>query len=476
MWEAQRRHEAVPAGASGRSGVLKRSWSDAGDFFGYLAIVLAITSAFGGYWYLNFAPIQLRVATGPSGSEIGDFFEALAKASDRDQLRVRLTIVSYSNLAEASSAIDAGDVDLAVVRSDFAIPVSGLAVAVTHQNIAVLAACRLTASSRAKSNTPAQGRVSRAVQRLSDLRGRRIAVFGQGPANRALFEKIAAYNGFAADDAEIIGLRTIEDFPAAAAAKPIDAIFTSGPRGAASVTSAIHSLKCQGARDLTIVPLEESNVLATRNKIFSAVELVAGEYGSSPPLPPEAVTTLSFPSLLVARRTLSSAVVEEFSKQLFVLRQSMIAQQPSAGRIEPLPTDRGSAFTLHPGAATYYDAEGQTFFQRHETEIYIILFGFGGIASAAIWMLQYLFPKRRQLLRSDHHKLGMLVERARVADTLGDLNEIEREADMIIENLSERMLNGTADMEMKPAFDMMSERLLAVIVERRTMIQAPRSP
>jgi TRAP transporter TAXI family solute receptor len=440
------------------------------DFFGYLAIILAVTSALGGYWYLNFAPIKLRVAAAPPGSEIKDFFEALAKASDRDQLRVRLTIMSYSNLVEASSAIDAGDVDLAVVRSDFAIPVSGLAVAIMHQNVAVLAACPIPPPSRAKSNTSAQGRAPRAIQRLSDLRGRRVAVFGQGPANRVLFERIASYDGLGAQDAEIIALQNVEEFLAAAAAKPIDAIFTSGPRGAASVASSVRALKCPGLRDLTIVPLQESNVLATRNKVFSAVELVAGEYGSNPPLPPEPVTTLSFPSLLVARKTLSSDVVEEFAKQMFILRQSMIAQQPSAGRIEPLPTDRGSAFTLHPGAAAYYDAEGQSFFQRHETEIYIILFGFGGIASAAIWMLQYLFPKRQQMLRSDHHRLGILVERARLAATRDDLNEIEHEADKLIEDLSARMLNGTADMELKPAFDMMSERLLAVIAERRQEI------
>jgi hypothetical protein len=51
------------------------------DFFGYLAIILAVTSALGGYWYLNFAPIKLRVAAAPPGSEIEDFFEALARAS-----------------------------------------------------------------------------------------------------------------------------------------------------------------------------------------------------------------------------------------------------------------------------------------------------------------------------------------------------------------------------------------------------------
>jgi hypothetical protein len=175
------------------------------------------------------------------------------------------------------------------------------------------------------------------------------------------------------------------------------------------------------------------------------------------------MATLSFPLVLVARRGLAADVGEEFLKQLFNLRHVLMAQFPVAGRIEALPTDRGSAFTLHSGAATDYDAETKTFLKRYETLIYILLFGFSGILSGLVWIWGSLFPTRRLLVHEEHHAFERLIERARHALTAEELDGLSIQMGGLLATLSRNMLEGRIDLELKPAFDILSGRLKTAI-------------
>jgi TRAP-type uncharacterized transport system substrate-binding protein len=86
-------------------------------------------------------------------------------------------------------------------------------------------------------------------------------------------------------------------------------------------------------------------------------EIAPGELGIKPLMPAKVVQTFTFPALIVASNRLASKAVQEFTRQLFSLRHALLAKNPEAGRIEKLSTDRGESFAVHPGAATYYDAE-----------------------------------------------------------------------------------------------------------------------
>ena len=446
-----------------------------------LAVIVAVIGIVGGlYWYFNVAPIQLRMAVAPAGSETAKFFAALAQAADRDNYRVRLVLAPLTNVAETSAAIDAGDVDLAIARADYRIPSTGLGVAILHQNVALLVGCAAPpppppaparAGARGRPAAPTNGQPA-PLQGFADLKGRRVVVVGRGPGNKALFGKIAAYHGLALSDIDVVQASSVTEVAAAAAAKRADALFMAFPRGDAVIGESIRAMGCDGERRPALIPLAEGSVFQARNKVFSAVELVPGEFGTNPLLPAEAVTTLGFPSLLVARQGLPKDVVEEFTRQLFTQRHGLMSQFPAAGRIEALPTDRGSAFTLHPGASSYYDAEEKNFFERYETLIYVILFGFSGILSAVVWLWRYLFPRRQTLISSEHHAFEELIARTRVARSIAEIDDIVQAMDRLLGELSQNMLQGKVDIEMKPAFDIMSDRLGAAIVERRAELLA----
>lgn len=438
------------------------------------AIILAATAGAAGlYWYVYLSPIVLRLAAAPVGGEAATFFATLARISEAEKLRVRIVLAPLNNLAETSAAIDAGDVDLAVARADYRLPATGLAVATLHENIAILAVCNpLPAQPAPARRGSAQNAAVRpaVIRSFADLRGHRIGVLGRGPANRALFGTLAAYHGLANGEVTVVPLTEVAEVAAQARAGAIEGVFLAPPRGDQLIGAVLAAMTCPADRSLAIVPLTEGSVFQARNRIFSSVEIVAGEFVANPTLPSEAMSTLAFASILVARRGLSSDVVEEFTKQLFTLRHGLMSQYPAAARLEPLPTDRGSAFTLHPGAAAYYDGETKSFFERYETLIYILLFGFSGILSGLVWIWRSLFPTRRLLVHEEHHAFEALIARARQAASQEELDALVAEMDALLAVLSRNMLDGRIDLELKPAFDILSERLETAILQRRAWL------
>ena len=75
-----------------------------------------------------------------------------------------------------------------------------------------------------------------------------------------------------------------------------------------------------------------------------------------------------------------------FAEQLFNLRQTLAGEYQAAAHIEALPTERGSPFSVHPGAVTYFDASETGFLEKYSDYLWLGLFGFGTIISIATWL------------------------------------------------------------------------------------------
>jgi TRAP-type uncharacterized transport system substrate-binding protein len=64
----------------------------------------------------------------------------------------------------------------------------------------------------------------------------------------------------------------------------------------------------------TFIEVDQADAIAKRVPAYASAEIDAGIFGGSPKIPAEKVTSLSFPQYLVARKTLSEATIESFSK------------------------------------------------------------------------------------------------------------------------------------------------------------------
>ena len=126
---------------------------------------------------LRFAegPQVLKVAVGPADGDNAKLIEAIARHLERDGGRIRFVVLPVDDLAQSAKALEQGRADLAVIRSDIAIPQNGATVVILHNDIAVLAA-------------PAGSTIAK----VTDLFKKRVGLFPATTANATLLDAILA--------------------------------------------------------------------------------------------------------------------------------------------------------------------------------------------------------------------------------------------------------------------------------------------
>jgi ABC-type nitrate/sulfonate/bicarbonate transport system substrate-binding protein len=420
------------------------------NILGYLALVLAALTAAGLLWYVYFVPYTLRVAVGPSNTEPTELLAAMSAAIEHDNASVRLVLIPYANLADTSAALDARQADLAVVRTDLSLPTSGLGVAIVHQYMALTL-------SRPQAN----------IKRFTDLRNHSVGVVSPGTGNTTLFETLLSSYELKSGNVRVVPLTSPDEIPAAVASGRIDAVFVAGPRGGRLITKSFHAFSGAIKGAPVFVPISEAAALVARNPVFAAGEIAPGELEIKPLMPPKEIQTLTFPLLLVASNRLAPKAVQEFTKQLFSLRHALLAQNPEAGRIEKLSTDRGESFAVHPGAATYYDAEETSLLSGLSDWFWVGMLGLGGIGSMGAWILSRLFPRRREMVQAEFTELLELMEKARAATSTAEVENIEREIDKLVTVTSQLLFDGSIDDIHQPAFDLILARIETVLEAKR---------
>src|SRR6202022_2418405 len=125
-----------------------------GTIIGSLGAIGAVAAAI--YYYER--PSVLRIAV-PRDSDDQAIMAAAAHDFAEARDGIRLKLVAVENLAESSRALEEGHADLAIVRSDIAMPPSGQTVLIMRRNAAVVFA-------------PAQS----GLHAIDDLRGHRVGI------------------------------------------------------------------------------------------------------------------------------------------------------------------------------------------------------------------------------------------------------------------------------------------------------------
>jgi predicted tellurium resistance membrane protein TerC len=134
-----------------------------------LIAVVALTLRFAG------EPQVLKVAVGPADGDNAKLIGAIARHLERDGGRIRFVVLPVDDLAQSTKALEQGRADLAVIRSDIAIPQNGATVVILHNDIAVLAA-------------PAGSTITK----VTGLFKKRVGIYPATTSNAALLDVILA--------------------------------------------------------------------------------------------------------------------------------------------------------------------------------------------------------------------------------------------------------------------------------------------
>jgi TRAP transporter TAXI family solute receptor len=425
-----------------------------------LAAVLAIVGAVAGGYYFAMRPETLRIAVGPANGDDLKVVQALTQAFTQRHSQIRLRPVQTDGAASSAQAFADGKADLAIVRGDLDVPKDAQAVATLRKNVAVL---WVPPASKAKGK-----KAGPQITRISQFAGRRVGVIGRTPANVNLLKVILRQYGVDPTKVDIV------QFPASEAADAIrnqkaDVYLAAGPVNSKITTDAIAASTRDGETP-TFLAIDSAEAIAQNHPIYEASEIPAGAFGGSPDRPEHEIKTISFSHHIVARKSLSDSTVAALTRQLFAVRQSVMAEFPLAAKIETPDTDKDAALPVHPGAAAFVDGEEKTFLDRYSDYIWWGLMGLSAIGSAGAWFAGYLRKDERHNNSTLRERLLDMLAAARRCDSAEELDRMQAEADEILRDTLQCFEHGTIAEGALTAFNIALEQFHNAVADRKALL------
>ena len=196
------------------------------------------------------------------------------------------------------------------------------------------------------------------IRRVSDLRGKRVAVPGAGSGQTRSFLGVAAHYGVGEAEMELVpmteGARRF-----AILRGEVDATFAVRAAGNAALQDLIE------LGDLVMVPIDQAEALQLRLPGVRAGRVPRGSYRGAPALPEQDLETAVVSRLLVSSETVDAETVESLTRLIYEHRQELSERVPLLGFLADPSDLMSSAVPLHDGARAYYTRDEPTFLQEN---------------------------------------------------------------------------------------------------------------
>jgi TRAP transporter TAXI family solute receptor len=407
-------------------------------------------------------PVILRIAVGPANSDDIKVVQALTQAFTHAHSHVRLRPMQTDGATASAQALADGKADLAIIRGDLEVPKNAQAVATLRKNVAVL---WVPPAAKGKGN-----KAGPKITKIQQLSGHRIGVVGRTEANINLLKVILQQYGVDPTKIEMV------QFPANEAAESIrnqkaDAYLAAGPVNSKITADAITASTREGGTP-TFLAIDSAEAIAQNHPMYESSEIPAGAFGGSPGRPDDEVKTISFAHHIVARRGLSESTVAAFTRQLFAIRQTVMAEFPLAAKIETPDTDKDAVIPVHPGAAAYVDGEEKTFLDRYSDFIWWGLMGLSAMGSAGAWFAGYLKKDERSNNSSLRERLLDMLAAARHCDSTEELDQMQTEADGILRDTLQCFEHGAIEEGALTAFNIALEQFHNAVADRKALLMS----
>jgi TRAP transporter TAXI family solute receptor len=409
-------------------------------------------------------PETLRIAVGPSGSEDHQVVQAMAEAFDEESRTVRLSPITTAGAAESLTLMGAGKTDLAVGRSDLAMPVDAQTLAVLRKNFVVL--WSPTGRPGKDSKKKAGGKIAE----IADLAGRKVGIIGRTGANVALLRTILEGSGVQPDKVATVQFG-IEEIVKLAEDTTLDAYLAVGPLDSKITADAIAATsRSRGAPKF--ISVDASEAIALRHPRYEAEEIPGSVFNANPAWPEDKVDTISVNHLILTRKELSETKAAAFYRQLFNVRDTITQRVPGAGRITKPETEREAEPSVHRGAAAVINGTERTFLDKYSDYFWFALLLLSGIGSAAAWLRRYLNRDERDDNTSHRNRILAVVSDVREARSEEDLLASQREVDAIIAETLKCYDDGAIEQEDLAAFALVLDLFDHAVAQRRAALQS----
>jgi TRAP transporter TAXI family solute receptor len=425
-------------------------------FLAVIAIVLGIVGLSALGYFIATLPTTLRVAVGPVSNENVRIISAAVQTLQREREPFRLKLIITEGSAQSSAALDAGKVDLAVVRTDSAFPRNGATVAIMHMNHAILVAPGSTG-----------------ITQLADLKGKSVALARDNLPNARLLKQLAAQAGLAESDIKIESVR-IQDLRSALDQGKIHAVFAVGPTSGRLLFEIVNLVTEAGKGNVAFIPVPETSAIEQRDPLLEADTLVRGLFGGPTPRPEQDTPTIMVSHQLLASKNLSDATISDFTRVILNAKAQMATEAPLASRMEAPDQEKTSPIPIHPGTITYLDGNTTTFLERYGDWFYIGLMGFGLGGSVLAGYLSYSAARTREGVLGMLAELEELIASAPTASDLPALQTTEDKVDTIFKKTLRAAMANDVDASAMTAFTMAFAKARDVVRDRKQTLSSLR--
>jgi len=421
-------------------------------------MLVGITTAavIGSGWltYRYFAkPVFLTVAAGSADGEALSLISAISARLAASNSHVRLKVADSGTSAKASQMMAAGKVDLAIVRGD----TSGLSDArsvllLTHGVVMILASPSVSADS------------------LGDLRNTTIGVIG-GAINQPVVEALKQVYQFDRAKVQFQDV-AITGGAAALSSGQVHALLAVVPLTEKYLAKVRQFFQQAGAKGAApkLIEIESAGAVANVAQYYESYDIPKGTLRGAPPVPSDDLTSLRVSFFLVADKSVDADSITDLTQSLIGVRRDLLSEYPILAQAGAPSTDADALIPIHPGAATYYGGNQQSFLNKYDDKIYYASLLLGSLISIVI--AAWRFAGSGMASQSMLEPLYELGNEIKGAKSEAELDEIEKRIDDILKGELARSANADdTDSTDMAALSLAAHRLQYLMSHRRTLLQ-----
>jgi TRAP-type uncharacterized transport system substrate-binding protein len=426
-----------------------------------LTIVGAVTAGVitaGWLSYRHFAkPIVLTVAAGSVDGEALALISAVAARLTASNAHVRLRVVDSNTSAGASGLLAAHKADLAVVRGD----TGGLEDArsvllLTHGVVLLMAPSAASGDSLGELRDTTIGVIGGAINRPTVDALKQIYPFDRA---KVIFQDVAlAGGGTALSSGQVHALL---------------AVIPLTEKYLAKVRQFFRQDRIKGSAP-KLIEIESAGAVANIARYYESYDIPKGTLRGAPPVPSDDLTSLRVSYFLVANKSVGNSAVTDLTQSLVDVRRDLLSQYPILAQAAAPSTDADALIPIHPGAATYYNGNQQSFLDKYDDKLYYGSLLLGSLISIVV--AAWRFAGSGTASQSMLEPLYELGNEIKAAGSESELEQIEKRIDYILRSEMARNASGEgADSTDMAALSLAAHRLQYLMSHRRISLRGATS-
>jgi TRAP-type uncharacterized transport system substrate-binding protein len=224
-----------------------------------------------------------------------------------------------------------------------------------------------------------------------------------------------------------------------------------------------------------LIAIESAGAVANLAQYYESYDIPKGTLRGAPPVPSDDLTSLRVAFFLVANKSVDADAITDLTQSLVDARRDLLSQFPILAQAAAPSADADALIPIHPGAATYYNGNQQSFLDKYDDKLYYGSLLLGSLIS--IILAAWRFAGSGTGPQSMLEPLYELGNEIRSAKSEAELDEIERWIDDILKTELSRNAGGEgADSSEMAALGLAAHRLQYLMSHcRARLAHAPAS-